>query len=203
MSTEVFCNNKFLYDGSSWSGYNRPDDGKYPAEYNLQISHVYHFSHALLDDEMENDMASGMPPSTDIDQHGIKHIYTGANEYRGTGRAGSSSAKSGFPANAPFLFSKATFFLAPEAGEDVYGCKSQFWVWDRDWIKERLKTFPEFSVTWDYSLIGGSGSQLLLEPGYLYVSTFATTLRLRAHPCLSNKGGTVQCPFWRLNLTLR
>ena len=119
-STELFANNKFLYDGSSWSGYNRPDDQKYPAEYNLQVSHVYHFSHALMDDETENNMAEGMPPSTDTDQRGVKHIYTGANEYRGTGRAGSPSAKSGFPANVPFLASNATFFLAPEAEEDVY-----------------------------------------------------------------------------------
>ena len=44
-------------------------------------------------------------------------------------------------------------------------------MWDRDWIKDRLKTFPKFLVQWDYSLIGGSGSQLLLEPGYLYTLT--------------------------------
>ena len=33
-----------------------------------QVSHVYHFSHSLLDDGVENTMAEGMPPATDTDQ---------------------------------------------------------------------------------------------------------------------------------------
>ena len=66
--TELYANNKWLYDGKSWSGYGRPDDGKYPAEYQLQVSHVYHFSHALLDDDTENLMAEGMPASKDATQ---------------------------------------------------------------------------------------------------------------------------------------
>lgn len=36
-ATEMYANNKWLYDGKSWSGYGRPDDGKYPAEYSLQV----------------------------------------------------------------------------------------------------------------------------------------------------------------------
>jgi hypothetical protein len=167
-ATEMYANNKWLYDGKSWSGYSRPDDGKYPAEYHLQISHIYHFSHALIDDDAENQMAEGMPASKDATQTGASKLYTGAEAYRGRGRRGSPSAEAAFPATAPFLESTMTFFLAPEALDDVMDCKSQYWVPERDWVKERLDTFPTFNVTWDYSLVGGSAGQLLLEPGYLY-----------------------------------
>jgi hypothetical protein len=95
--TEMFCNNKWLYDGVGWSGYKRPDNGKYPAEYHLQISHVYSFSHSLLDDEIENVMAEGMPATKDSTQGGKKLLYTGAAAYRGLGRRGSASAKASVP----------------------------------------------------------------------------------------------------------
>jgi hypothetical protein len=39
-ATEMYANNKWLYDGESWSGYNRPDDGKYPAEYHLALRNI-------------------------------------------------------------------------------------------------------------------------------------------------------------------
>ena len=113
-------------DGSSWGGYNRPDDGKYEAEYVNQISHIYHFSHALIDDDSENAMAEGMPPSKDIDQNGVTYLYTGANAYRGTGRTGSPSEQAGFPATAPFLDSIVHFELAPEALDDVFLCRENF-----------------------------------------------------------------------------
>ena len=166
--TELYANNKWLYDGESWSGYNRPDNGKYAAEYAMQVSHVYKFSHALMDDDTENAMAESMPPSKDTDQTGAKLLYTGANAYRGTGRTGSPSEVAGFPANAPFLDSIVHFYLAPEALDDVYACQSEFWVYEKDWMKEVLDKFPAFNVTFDYSLVGGSNQQLLLEPGYVY-----------------------------------
>jgi hypothetical protein len=149
--------------------------------YNMQVSHVYHFSHALLDDDTENLMAEGMPASKDTTQTGASKLYTGAEAYRGRGRKGSPSAEAAFPANAPFLESTMTFFLAPEALDDVMHCKSQYWVPNRAWAKERLDTFRTFNVTWDYSLVGGSSGQLLLEPGYLY------TLKAVSKPVALNR----------------
>ena len=43
--------------------------------------------------------------------------------------------------------------------------------YSRDKIQKLLDTFPSFNVSWDYSLVGGSNNQLMLEPGYLYTLT--------------------------------
>lgn len=148
------------------------------AEYTYGFSHIYTFSHALIDDEVENQMAEGMPPTKNTNQDGVKYIYTGATKYRGLGKTNSSSSNSGFPANVPFLESTLRFKLAPEAVEDILDCKSQYWVLDKDWIERTLKEgFPEdFEVAWDYGLVGGSNKQLMLEPGYLY--TLAATISI-------------------------
>lgn len=64
--------------------------------------------------------------------------------------------------------------------------KSQYWVLENDWIADTLKQgFPEdFELKWDYSMVGGSNGQLMLEPGYLYtlsatVSIFPEQVRCR------------------------
>jgi hypothetical protein len=63
------------------------------------------------------------------------------------------------------------FFLAPEALDDVMNCKAKYWIPTREWAQARLNNFPSFNVSWDYSLVGGSNGQLLLEPGYKYTLT--------------------------------
>jgi hypothetical protein len=85
-----------------------------PIQLQLAFSHIYHFSHSLLDDGVEDAMSANMPPQTDSDETGTAFTYTGAQRYRGLGRSDSDSAAAGFPATAPFLKSTARFFLAPE-----------------------------------------------------------------------------------------
>lgn len=126
---------------------------------------VYHFSHSGLDDEVEEAMADGMPPTKDINQDGHKYLYSGAAKYRGLGKDGSTSAADAFPANVPFLENKLMFKLAPEAADDIMHCNSKYWdLTSKANVEEILKKgtrwsggtggFPEnFTLTWDYSMV--------------------------------------------------
>ena len=55
-----------------------------------------------------------------------------------------------------------TFELAPEAVDDVYACKSKYWLYDKTWISNVLKNFKSFSVAWGeraYPEARGAGSR--------------------------------------------
>jgi hypothetical protein len=74
-----------------------------------------------------------------------------------------------------FLLNSDWVLECLQALDDIWNCdaatQAPHWVWTKDWIRARLATFPSWSITWDYSLVGGDSNQLLLEPGYVYTLT--------------------------------
>jgi len=141
-----------------------------PQEFAFEIEHVYTFAHDGLDDGVENDMASGGGSHGDIDQNQFVHLYTGAKNYRGLGKTGSSGANLGVPANNPYY--KPTITIQPSAWavEDLVSCKPKFWPWETTLAKNRINKFKPIVIdNFPVEDIGGQKGQLLLEPGYKYI----------------------------------
>ena len=158
--------------------------------YILDVSHVYHFSHSLFDDEVENEMSKERLPKGDHTPNGELKMYTGAPYFKGfanfttlkySGKDESYEVANDIPATTPFLKPSVTIYVDKKtATKEIIKCLPRNWpVYNEKLVEDVLNKIKNITIQFDgIELAGGSkdNSEIPLIPGYIY--TFTATIAL-------------------------
>ena len=133
--------------------------------YLIDVSHIYHFSHSQIDDDIEAEMSKERLSKGDFTPAGEKKMYTGAPYYRGFANNSNSNARSGIandiPATVPFLKPSVTIFLDKKSAiNDIVKCMPRNWpVLNEKSLENVLDKIKNYTVDFDgIQLAGGSTS---------------------------------------------